>query len=240
MEILGEVVDWFGDPANWTGSTGIPVRLLEHLEMSLLATALGAAVALPVGFTVGHTRRGEFLTVSVGNIGRALPSFGVLALVFPFTFDLPGAIGFWPTLIALWMLAIPPILSNSYVGIRDVDASVTESARAMGMTGMQILRKVELPLAASLVVAGLRTATVQVVATATLAALVGWGGLGRFIVDGFATSDNGSKIGGAVLVAALAIVTEIAFGLTERRLSPPESRRRTKGIFRRVGASFSA
>ncbi len=240
MEIIREVLHWFSDPATWSGSSGIPVRTLEHLEMSLLAASLGALVALPAGMAVGHTRRFEFLVVSIGNIGRALPSFGVLALVFPFTFDLPGAIGFWPTLIALWLLAIPPILSNTYVGVRDVDRSITESARGMGMTGGQILRRVEIPLAAPLIVAGLRTATAQVVATATLAALVGWGGLGRFIVDGFSIGDNGSKLGGAALVATLALIIELLFGVTERRVTPPSSRTGTKGIFRRAGAQFSA
>ncbi len=240
MGILSEVIRWFGDPATWTGEGGIPVRTLEHLEMSLLAAALGAALALPAGMIIGHTRRAEFLVVSIGNIGRALPSFGVLALVFPFTFDLPGAIGFWPTLIALWLLAIPPILTNTYVGVRDVDRSVTEAARGMGMTGGQILRRVEIPLAAPLIVAGLRTATAQVVATATLAALVGWGGLGRFIVDGFSVGENGPKLGGAILVAALALITELIFGLTERWVAPPSVRATTKGIFRSSGPPISA
>lgn len=236
MDVLREGWMWFADSTNWSGPAGVPVRIWEHVLMSALATGLGAMVALPVGMAIGHTRRGDFVVTSTGNIGRALPSFGVLALVFPFTFDLPGALGFWPTLVALFLLSIPPMLTNTNVGIREVDPAAIEAARGMGMTGMQVLRRVELPLAAPLIVAGIRTAAVQVVATATLAAFVAWGGLGRFIVDGFAAGDDGQKIAGAVLVALLAMVTEVGFGLVERTVTPRGTRFRDDEQIGRIRA----
>ncbi len=233
IELLG---DFFGDPSRWSGEFGIPNRTWEHVYISALATTLGAAVALPIGFFIGHTRRGEFAAVSIGNIGRALPSFGVLALVFPFTFGLPGSLGFWPTLIALILLAIPPILTNTYVGIKNVDRDTVEAARGMGMTGGEIVRRLEIPLAAPLIVAGLRTGAVAVVATATLGAVLPFGGLGRFLIDGFATGDNAQILGGAVLVALLAIATEALFSLVERAVAP---RTRTSGAEER-GAALGA
>jgi osmoprotectant transport system permease protein len=219
--IFGETVRWFSDGSHWRGPGGIPHRMFEHVEISIIAVAIASAIALPVALYIGHRRRGEFLAVSVGNVGRALPSFGILALVYPFTLRYaPGSIGFPPTLIALVLLAIPPILTNTYVGIQNVDPDSVEAARGMGMSEREVLSKLELPLAIPLVVAGLRTAAVQVVATATLGALVAWGGLGRFIVDGFAVNDNAEILGGALLVAVLAIATELGFGLLERAVSP--------------------
>ncbi|MGH2769403.1 MAG: ABC transporter permease, partial [Actinomycetota bacterium] len=190
------------------------------LSISLLVIAVACAIALPVGLYIGHTRRGEFLAVSIANVGRALPSFGILALVFPFTLRYLPGIAFWPTFIALLLLSIPPLLTNTYVGIQTVDPDIVEAARGTGMTGRQVLLGLELPLAAPLLVAGLRTAAVQVVATATLGAVVGGGGLGRFILDGFAARDNARLLGGAILVALLAIMTDLALGALERAASP--------------------
>jgi osmoprotectant transport system permease protein len=230
MNILTETVRWFADRAHWSGSSGVPARMFEHVQISLLAVAVAGLIALPVGMFIGHTRRGEFLAVSVGNLGRALPSFGILALVFPLTLRYaPGSIGFAPTLIALILLAIPPILTNTYVGVQNVDPDVTEAARGMGLSGRQVLLQLEVPLAAGLIVAGLRTAAVQVVATATLGAVFAWGGLGRFIVDGFAQGDDGMIVAGALLVAALAIMTEVAFTLLERAVSPRTASTRRRG-----------
>jgi osmoprotectant transport system permease protein len=222
------VVCWFRDPANWSGPNGIPIRLLEHGYMSLLSVGIAAFVALPIGLLIGHTGRGAFLAISIGNLGRAIPSFAILAITLPITLGLGLGLGFWPTVIALVFLAIPPILTNTYVGVAGVDGDTLEAARGMGMTEGQVLRRIELPLAAPLVVAGLRTAAVQVVATATLAALVAWGGLGRYIVDGFATGRNDRILGGAVLVAALAIVIEVAFAALERLVSPRTASRRRR------------
>lgn len=223
MGLLGEVWQWFGEPGRWTGDgidPGIITRLSEHMSMSLQAAGLAAMVVLPIALYIGHARRFEFVAISVGNLGRALPSFGILGISFSLTIGLPGTLGFWATFIALFLLAIPPILTNTYVGIKGVDADTIESARGMGMTEREILFKIELPLAAPLIVAGLRLATVQVVATATLGALVAWGGLGRYIVDGFAAGDDVQLLAGAILVAAVAILTEIAFSFLERSVSP--------------------
>ncbi|MGH2730377.1 MAG: ABC transporter permease [Actinomycetota bacterium] len=216
MGVLADTVSWFSDSANWSGTFGVPNRVLEHVQMSVLTTGLAMLAALPVGLYIGHAKRFEFLAVSIGNIGRALPSFGVLALVFPFTLDLPGELGFWPIVIALFLLGIPPILLNTYAGVKAVDPDTVEAARGMGMTGTEVLRKVELPLAAPLIVAGIRIAAVQIVATATLWALVAGGGLGRYIIDGFSARDDPQILAGAILVAVLAILTELCLGLVER------------------------
>lgn len=233
MGVLGEVWTWFGDPSNWSGSFGIPARLFEHAQMSLIATALGGAVALPVGLYIGHTRRFEFAAVSLANLGRALPSFAILAFLFAFDRYLPG-IGFYPTLVALTLLAIPPILTNTYVGVKGVDADTVEAARGMGLTERDVLLGIELRLGAPLIVAGFRTAAVQVVATATLAALGGWGGLGRFIIDGRAIGSlgTGQLVGGALLVAAMAIASELLFGIVERVVAPKGVARRTTSATR--------
>ena len=223
MGLLADVWGWFATASTWTGSgidPGILVRIYEHMSMSLQAAGLAALLVLPVGMYVGHARRFEFATVTIGNLGRALPSFGILGITFALTISWPGVLGFWATFIALVLLAIPPILTNTYVGIKGVDPDTIESARGMGMSELEILRKIELPLAAPLIVAGLRLATVQVVATATLGAVAAWGGLGRYIVDGFASGSDVDLLGGAVLVAALAILTEIAFALLERVVRP--------------------
>lgn len=231
MDLLAEVWEWFLTPSRWTGSgldPGILVRGYEHISMSLQAVLYASALALPVGMYVGHRRRFEFMAVSVGNLGRALPSFGILGITFALTtsLDVPGVLGFWATFVALFLLAIPPVLTNTYVGIKGVDADTIEAARGMGMSEREILLKIEIPLAAPLVVAGLRLAAVQVVATATLGALVAWGGLGRYIVDGRAAGDHVQLLGGAILVAALAIATELVFGLAQRWVSPKTRSRR--------------
>lgn len=223
MALLGEVWDWFSDAETWTGSgidPGILTRLSEHMSMSLQAAGLAALIVLPIALYIGHVRRYEFAAISIGNIGRALPSFGILGIAFALTIGLPGTLGFWATFVALFLLAIPPILTNTYVGIKNVDDDTIESARGMGMTERELLTKIELPLAAPLIVAGLRLATVQVVATASLGALVAWGGLGRYIIDGFQSGDDVQLLGGAILVAVVAIATEIAFGILERLASP--------------------
>lgn len=219
---LGQVVDWFTDPAHWEGSFGIPTRLREHIITSGISVLVAAVIALPLGMYIGHRRRFEFLVVSIANVGRAIPSFGLVflaVLVFGISLDTPPELR--PAiLIALVLLAIPPILTNTYVGLQTVDADTLEAARGMGMTEWQVLWRLEVPLAASLIVGGLRTAAVQVVATATLAAVVGGGGLGRFILDGFATGNDPQIFAGALLVAVLAILTEASLGLLQRAVTP--------------------
>jgi osmoprotectant transport system permease protein len=190
---------------------------LEHLRMSAISLVLALALALPVALWLAHTGRGSFLAINASNVGRSLPSLAIIALVF----SLPGfGLSQNTAIFALVLLGIPPILTNAYVGVREVDRDVVEAARGMGMRGVQILRGVELPLAAPVVMAGVRTAAVQIVATATLGALVGAGGLGLFIVDGIASSDTGRLITGALLVALLAIVIDVGFGVLERAVTP--------------------
>lgn len=216
MELLAEVLAWFDDPATWTGPNGIPTRTLEHVLLSGACVLTAIGVAVPVGLVIGHTGRGALIAVTVANVGRGLPSYALLLMLFPIF-----GIGFSTAFPALLLLTIPPILTNTYVGVRDVDRDVVEAGRGMGMTEVALLRRIELPLALPIIVAGVRTAAVQVVATATLAALVGGGGLGRYIVDGFALQDDGMLVGGAILVAALAFLTEWSLGALERRVVPP-------------------
>jgi osmoprotectant transport system permease protein len=207
MTVVTDVLSWLTDPAQWSGPDGIPVRTLQHLWYSLLATALAAAIALPIGIFIGHTGRGALLAVNLTNLGRTIPSLDVIIL----TFFLAG-FGFIPVLVTLTVLAIPPIVTNSYIGIRSVDRDVREAAEGMGMRGRQVLWRVELPVAMPLIMACIRTSTVQVVATATLAAFVGLGGLGRYLIDGLSQRDLAQVVGGAILVALLSLATELVLG----------------------------
>ena len=225
MHTFVDVLHWLTDSAHWTGPTGIPLRIGEHLELSVVSVGLAAAVAIPLGLVVGHIRKFEFLAVSIVNVGRSVPSFAILVLAYLAFLQLTPslAFGFGPTVVALFLLALPPILTNTYVGVQQVDADTVEAARGMGMTERDVLLRLELPLAAPLIMAGLRTAAVTAVATATLAALIGGGGLGRFIIDGFHTNDIPMIVSGAVLVAILSIVTEASFALVERAVRPQMS-----------------
>jgi osmoprotectant transport system permease protein len=213
---LASVAAWLADPAHWQGSDGIPNRIVEHLWISGVAVAVAAALALPVGVALGHVGRGGFLAINLANIGRALPSMALLAFALPITFALGLGLGFWPTLLAMVPLGVPPILTNSFVAVREVDRDVVEAARGMGMREWQVLREAELPIASPLIIAGLRNAAVAIVATATLGALVAGGGLGRYIIDGLARQEYERLVVGALLVALLAVATELAFGLFER------------------------
>ena len=216
MDLLEQAVAWLADPSHWVGSNGVPVRLVEHLTLSGLAVAVGVAVALPLGLAIGHTGRGALLAVNLANLGRAIPSYALLLVLFP-VFGL----GFATAFPALVLLTLPPILTNTYIGIREVDRDMVDAGRGMGMGSVQILARVEIPIALPFIVAGIRTAAVQVVATATLAALVAGGGLGRYIVDGFALQDHGQLLAGGLLVAGLAIATERLLAAVERRVTSP-------------------
>jgi osmoprotectant transport system permease protein len=207
VDVLSDLIGWLTDPAQWSGPAGIPARTLQHLWYSLVATAIAAVIALPIGVGIGHLGRGGLLAINLSNLGRALPSLGIIILVFTLV-----GFGVVPVLVALTALAVPPIVTNSYVGMRSVDRDVREAAEGMGMTGWQVLWRVELPVAMPLIMAGIRTSTVQVVATATLAAFVGLGGLGRYLIDGFAQRDLPQVLGGSVLVAVLSLLTELALG----------------------------
>jgi osmoprotectant transport system permease protein len=220
LSFLTSVTLWLADPTHWQGSDGIPTRVVEHLWMSAAALALAAGPALAIGIILGHTGRGGLIAINVANVGRALPSLAFLALALPLAFSLGLGLGFWPTMFALVPLGIPPMLTNAYVAVQEVDRDAVAVARGLGMREWQILRETEIPLAAPLIIAGVRNAAVAIVATATLGALVASGGLGRYIVDGLARQEQERLFVGALLVALIAIVTEAAFALLERRVAP--------------------
>jgi osmoprotectant transport system permease protein len=199
-----------------------PCSLERHERRALPArTARRNLAGLPLGLYIGHTRRGQALAINLANVGRAIPSLAAIAIVVPFTQMIDPGLGFnlYPTVIAMIVLAIPPILVNSYAGVADVDADLVESARGMGMTERQILRRVEIPVAIPVIVGGLRSAAVQVIATATLGAIYGLGALGGYIVEGVAQRDDGRLFAGVVLVAMLALLAEGGLALAQRRLS---------------------
>jgi osmoprotectant transport system permease protein len=222
MNFIGQVVQWFLDPSHWQGDAGVLHRTLEHLGMSGLSVLTAALIALPVGIAIGHYGRGGILAINVSNIGRAVPSFAVLVIAV----QLFG-IGALPAFIALVALAIPPMVTNSYIGMREVDPDVREAARGMGMRERAVLLRVELPIALPLIMAGVRTSAVNVVATATLAALVAWGGLGRFIVDGLGLQDYPMLFAGALMVAILSLIVEFSLAGVQR-LSTPAGLRPSK------------
>lgn len=225
--LLIDSIGWLFDPANRSGSLGITFQLVKHVQISAAAVLIALAPGLGAGLAIGHLGRGEFVTVTVANIGRAIPSLAILGFAFYAALDITGELGNWPTIVTCVVLAVPPILTNAHVGIREVDRALIEAARGMGMSGMQVLRIVEIPLAAPLILAGIRTASVQVVATATLGAVVAGDGLGRFIVDGFAQNNHEMVVGGAILVALLAIMTELFFTVIEKVATPKRARRPT-------------
>ncbi len=222
MNFVSETVTWLTNPANWDGPNGIPARLIEHVEMSLAVMLIAIAIALPVGLFIGHTRRGATLAVGLATIGRAVPTFAMMGILLPFTqaFDPANGFGLYPTLLAMIILAIPPILVNAYAGVSEVDRDLVEAARGMGFRAGQILRDVEIPLALPVILGGIRSAAVQVIATTTLGAILSIGGLGRFIVDGIAQNDDGMLFGGVVLVAGLAMLSEVLLGRVQRVSHP--------------------
>ncbi|MGQ4450468.1 ABC transporter permease [Streptomyces griseus] len=211
-ELLKGLGSWLVSGEQWTGSDGIGHRLAEHLQYSLLAT-LVAAIALPVGLLIGHTGRGAFIAINLSSFGRALPTVGLVVLVF-----LASGLSMWPVYIALVALAVPSIVTNTYAGMTAVDPEVRDAARGQGMRRHQVLLQVELPLALPLIMTGLRLALIQVVATATIAAYVSFGGLGRYVFYGLAQRDLVQVLGGAVLVAVVAVVLDLALSALQRAL----------------------
>ncbi|MBW1598940.1 ABC transporter permease [Streptomyces sp. JJ38] len=221
--IVTDTWEWLADGANWSGPGGVWERLGEHVFLTVACLALACAIALPLALWLGHIGRGGALAVNLSNIGRAVPTFAVLVLL---GLTPLGRHGDWPTVIALVLFAVPPLLTNAYVGMREADRGVVEAARGMGMSGPQLLWRTELPLAYPLIMTGVRSAAVQVVATVTLAALPGGGGLGRVITAGFRTYDTPQVVAGALLVAALALAVEGVLVLADRLLDPMRRRRR--------------
>jgi len=223
VNIVTEAAAWLTDPANWDGPAGIPARLGEHVALSGVSLLIALAIALPVGLWIGHTGRGATFAINLANIGRALPTLAVIGIVLPITAAIDPQLGFkvYPTLVAMVILAVPVVLVNAYAGVDGVDRDLVEAARGMGMSGRQVLLSVELPVALPVVAGGVRSAAVLIVATATIGAVFGSGGLGRFLVEGIAQNDDGKIFGGVVLVAGLALATELAFGWLERALTSP-------------------
>jgi osmoprotectant transport system permease protein len=203
------------DPGSWSGADGLGIHLGEHLLYSAIAVVVAAIIGIPVGQLIGHTRRGNFIVIGLANSFRAIPTFGLLILVVLLT-----TTSWIPVVCVLGVLALPPLLTGTATGIMQADREAVHAARALGMSGMQVLLRVEMPLAMPLVISGLRSATLQVIATATVAAYVpGVGGLGRPIMDGLRTRNYGEVLAGAVLVAALAIVVDIVLSLIGRSSS---------------------
>ena len=223
MDLAAQTSGWLLDPGNWQGPNGIPYRLAEHVALCGASLLIAAIVAMPLGLWLGRAGRLSWLIVSSTNAWRALPSFAVIGLLIPVTTAIDPSLGFtlYPTVVAMILLAGPPILVNAYEGIAAVDRDLVEAARGMGMRERQILLGLEIPLALPVLATGMRSAAVQVIATATLGATFGFGGLGRYIVLGDANHDNGELFGGVVLVAALALATLAVFRLAEWRLVSP-------------------
>ncbi len=224
---LQKTFDWFNNGDHWIGAEGIPHLLWQHVQISFIAVVAAVIIALPIGLFFGHHRRGSFVAINVANIGRAIPALALLLFAVRwFGIGDPPAwmqtvgIGSIPTFLVLVALAIPPIVTNTYAGVSGADPETIDAARGMGMSGGQVLRRVEMPIASPLIMAGIRTSAVAVVATATLAAIVGWGGLGRYIIDGSRVQDFERLFAGAFLVALLAIAVELTLAVVQHFVVP--------------------
>jgi osmoprotectant transport system permease protein len=221
VSLLEEVVDWFADGDSWSGRRGIIHRLYEHVQMAGVATVAACVLALPGAVWLGHKRRFGTVAVNLANVGRAIPSFALLVIgIGAFGLLEYPVMGSFTAFLALVALAVPPLVTNAYVAVAEVPDELRDAAKGMGMSELDVLRRVELPVAAPLLMAGVRTAAVQVVATATIAAFVGAGGLGRFILDGNAVRDEAQIFAGALLVALLSLATEGGLALVQSLVTP--------------------
>lgn len=228
MSIFTGAWEYLTNPDNWSGDTGIGTRILQHLWYSLLAVALAAVIAVPIGLIIGHLRRGQIVVVSLVNALRSLPTLGLLTFLV-----LLMGLGVMPPILALVILGVPPLLAGTYAGIASVDRDVVDAARAMGMTETQVLLRVEVPNALPLILGGLRNATLQVIATATVAAYVNLGGIGRYIFDGIALYKYDRVVVGAILVAVVALVVDGVLALVVWASVPGTGRlRRTPNLAR--------
>lgn len=216
MDVFADTFAWLAAPANWTGSGGIPTRLFEHLQYSALVLVIAAVIAVPLGFFIGHTGRGRVAAVAVAGALRALPTLGLLVL-----FALLAGSGLMPPVWALVILTVPPLLAGSYAGISSVDRTVVDGARAMGMTELQILFRVELPNGLPVLAGGIRTAVLQVIATVSVVAYLPLGGLGRYLFDGLVLQDFPRMLGGSLLIAALAIAVDLLLAAVQRMILSP-------------------
>lgn len=221
---MTEVIEWFRDPAHWQGSAGVPTLLGQHALLTLVSMLMATAVGLPLAVWLGHRGRGGTFAVNLSNVGRAIPIVALLSLLSLGVF---GTEAFGPfgrsglaTLVTLALFALPPIVTNAYTGMTEVDRDMVEAARGMGMDELTLLRRVELPLAMPLIVSGIRLAVVQVWATATIAALVAGPGLGRIIVHGYESFQTAEVVAGSLIVAAVALVLELALVVVQKVMDP--------------------
>lgn len=213
---------WLADPLNWQGASGIPTRVIEHLGYTGLTLAISLAIAVPIGLYVGHTGRGRVVVVSLAGMLRALPTLGIMTL---FALIATSTLSLMPAIWSLVLLAVPPILTASYAGIAAVDRHVVDAARAMGMREPQILFGVEVPNGLPVMLGGLRSAVLQVVSTVAVVAFISLGGLGRFIIDGLAVQDYGQVLGGAVVIAVVAIALDAILAILQRAVVSPGLRK---------------
>jgi osmoprotectant transport system permease protein len=232
--IFSEVLAWFADPAHWHGPGGVPVRVAEHLYYTLVTVLIAATIAVPLGLVVGHTGRGGVAVVGLANAMRALPTLGLLTFLFLLLSSADAA-----TLLALVVLAVPPLLAGSYAGVQSVEPDVVDAARGMGMTSAQQLWQVELPGSLPLLLGGVRGAVLQVVATTTVAAYVGLGGLGRFVLDGLGSVDYPQMVAGALLTAGLAVLLDLLLAGVARLVVPTGVRLSSAGGGRDAGPALS-
>lgn len=214
---MSDALAYLTDPASWEGTGGLGNRLVEHVGISALALLLAVVVAVPVGLWLGHLGRGGFVALNIGGFGRAVPTFALLVIFVllppPFGANTPSFV------LALALFTVPPLLTNTWTGVREAERAAVDAGRGLGMSGWQLLARVEAPLARPLVLSGLRLAAVQVVATTTVIGLVGGGSLGRIINQGFVRQDQAQVLVGALMVAVLALGTELGLGALERRAS---------------------
>ena len=232
MTALHQLIVWFNDPANWQGANGVPHRLFEHLSLWLWSMSIAAGIAVPGGLLLGRSRRSGVVTLNAANIGRAVPSFAVIVLGVIWL-----GLGNTPVVIALVLLAVPPIFTFAFTGIRQVDAATVDAARGMGMTEARVLRSVQIPLALPLILNGIRLSSSAVLATVPLAAVVGSGGLGRYVIDGFAIQDYAQVGAGVTLVVLLVVVNELIFAGLNRASSG--ATRRPRSVSRRDAVETS-
>jgi osmoprotectant transport system permease protein len=223
IDFLRDVLAWYTDPAQWTGRSTLPEMIFGQILLAAASLAVAMAIALPIGLYIGHTGRGAGVAVAMSNIGRAIPSLGWMGIVYPITTGLLQRTGhgFLPGLIALAALGIPPIVTNTYAGLRSVDSDLQEAGRGVGMSEVQLLARVEVPVALPVVLAGIRSSAVAIMATAPLMSLVGADTLGTYILAGLALSDEVQVFAAALLVVFLALLTEVGFALLERRITSP-------------------
>lgn len=227
-DVWSQMIDYLRTDAAWSGRNGLPALLWNHVQLSTATMLFAAFLAIPPAVWLGHRRRGAFLTISIVNIGRAIPTLAVIVLVVPFSLRWGFGLGFWPTLVALVLLAMPPIFTNTYTGVREAPADAVDAARGMGMREHELVRHVEVPAALPLILTGLRVSAVQVVATATLGAFAGYRSLGLHIIAGFQRADKGAALASAITVVLLALIVDRLFAYAQRVLVPWQASRRSR------------